>query len=206
VRYGVKALLGHDSLDHDDPVTVLVDDERVVATKVVYAIRPWTPALPFADRMPPLSVERVVVHWTDAQNSAVPSGIPFVILVDDEFAVLSRLPRQGIKYGRFGTGESTAADTVDRTVRPEEVIRDAALLRKNAPTLAGIALTRPQVCLYTHTPDGSFLLGYPGPRVWVISACSGYGFKFAPALAETVAYTLFDENRTSAFPPMRIES
>ena len=206
LRFGVRAVLADDSLDRDDRVTLLLDDECVLATRVVYAVGPWTPALPFADRMPPLSVQRVVVHWIDAPDSAVPSARPFVILVDDEFGVSPRLPGQGIKYGRFSTGESTAADTVDRTVRPEEVARDGALLHKHAPTLAGNKPTRSQVCLYTHTPDGSFLLGCPGPRVLVISACSGYGFKFAPALAQTVADTLFDENRTSAFPSVRIES
>jgi sarcosine oxidase len=190
----------------DDPVTVLLDDECVVATRVVYGVGPWTPALPFADRMPPLSVSRVVVYWIDAPNTAVPSAMPFVILVDDEFSVLPGLPGQGIKYGRFSTGESTAADAVDRVVRPEEVTRDSALLHKHAPTLAGNKPTRSQVCLYTHTPDGLFLLGYLGPRVVVISARSGYGFKFAPALAETVTDTLFDDNRTSAFPSIRIES
>jgi sarcosine oxidase len=206
LRFGVRALLADDSLDHDDPVTVLLDDECVVATRVVYAVGPWTPALPFADRMPPLSVERAVVHWIAAPNSANPSAMPFVILVDDEFSVLPRLPGQGIKYGRFGTGESTAADTVDRTVRAEELARDTALLRKHAPTLAANKPTRSQVCLCTHTPDGSFLLGYPLPRVLVISACSGSGFKFAPALAETVAELLFNDNRTPAFPSIRIES
>jgi glycine/D-amino acid oxidase-like deaminating enzyme len=43
-------------------------------------------------------------------------------------------------------------------------------------------------------------------RVLMISACSGSGFKFAPALAETVAELLFDDNQTSAFPSIRIES
>ena len=37
-----------------------------------------------------------------------------------------------------------------------------------------------ETCLYTTTPDHSFVLERHG-RVVVGSACSGHGFKFAPA-------------------------
>ena len=43
-----------------------------------------------------------------------------------------------------------------------------------------------ETCLYTNTADESFVLERHG-RVVVASACSGHAFKFAPALARTVA-------------------
>jgi sarcosine oxidase len=54
------------------------------------------------------------------------------------------------------------------------------------------------VCLYTNTPDHHFLLGaLPWePRVILASACSGHGFKFAPAIGEAVA-ELVANGRTS---------
>ena len=41
-------------------------------------------------------------------------------------------------------------------------------------------------CLYTSTPDYSFVLERRG-RLVVASACSGHGFKFAPAVAARIA-------------------
>ncbi len=48
---------------------------------------------------------------------------------------------------------------------------------------------RSEVCLYTNTPDGHFLIDrHPDhPQVLVVSACSGHGFKFAPVIGEAVA-------------------
>jgi sarcosine oxidase len=43
-----------------------------------------------------------------------------------------------------------------------------------------------ETCLYTTTPDESFVLERHG-RVVVGSACSGHGFKFAPAVGERLA-------------------
>ena len=45
------------------------------------------------------------------------------------------------------------------------------------------------VCMYTNTPDMHFLIDrHPGhPNVIISSACSGHGFKFSPAVGETIA-------------------
>ncbi len=43
-----------------------------------------------------------------------------------------------------------------------------------------------ETCLYTTTPDESFVLERRG-RVVVGSACSGHGFKFAPAVGRRLA-------------------
>jgi sarcosine oxidase len=44
-------------------------------------------------------------------------------------------------------------------------------------------------CIYTFTPDGSFLIGTSQrlPGVHYASACSGHGFKFAPAIGGVLA-------------------
>jgi sarcosine oxidase len=43
-----------------------------------------------------------------------------------------------------------------------------------------------QTCLYTTMPDESFVLERRG-RVVIGAACSGHGFKFAPAVGERLA-------------------
>jgi sarcosine oxidase len=43
-----------------------------------------------------------------------------------------------------------------------------------------------QTCLYTTTADESFILERRG-RIVIGSACSGHGFKFAPAIGARLA-------------------
>jgi sarcosine oxidase/N-methyl-L-tryptophan oxidase len=62
------------------------------------------------------------------------------------------------------------------------------MLARILPAAAG-PLRDARTCLYTLTPDGHFLIDrHPHHRqVVIISACSGHGFKFAPAIGELVA-------------------
>ena len=45
------------------------------------------------------------------------------------------------------------------------------------------------VCLYTNTPDRHFGIGrHPAHQeITLVTACSGHGFKFGPALGEVIA-------------------
>jgi len=45
---------------------------------------------------------------------------------------------------------------------------------------------RAQVCMYTNSPDGHFIIDREGPITYA-SACSGHGFKFASAVGEILA-------------------
>jgi monomeric sarcosine oxidase len=93
-------------------------------------------------------------------------------------------PGQGIK-----AGEHIAGPTVDPDERggfdPEAVARLAEWVRARFPD----AEAQPhysETCLYTNTPDESFILERIGAFV-VGSPCSGHGFKFAPAIGERLA-------------------
>ena len=52
--------------------------------------------------------------------------------------------------------------------------------------LAGPEPVGAETCMYTTTPDESFILERGG-RFVVGSPCSGHGFKFAPAIGERLA-------------------
>jgi sarcosine oxidase len=62
------------------------------------------------------------------------------------------------------------------------------LVREFLPDALG-PLRRNDVCLYTNTPDGHFLIDRDRaePGLLLLSPCSGHGFKFAPAIADLVA-------------------
>src|SRR4029450_2297362 len=95
----------------------------------------------------------------------------------------------GLKAAVHYEGQPVDPDRVDRKTSPDEDAQVAELLLRFMPHAEG----RPresQVCLYTNTPDLHFVIDvHPAhpERVVVVSACSGHGFKFAPAIGEIVA-------------------
>jgi glycine/D-amino acid oxidase-like deaminating enzyme len=105
----------------------------------------------------------------------------------------------GYFYGTpdFGDGVKVASD-VGRPVRdPDRRNRGSgvrerrlveAFVTKRLPRVRG-SFVRSSNCLYTNTPDHDFLLDFhpDHSNVIVVSACSGHGFKFLPALGEAVA-------------------
>ncbi len=95
----------------------------------------------------------------------------------------------GFKIGRYHhLEESVDMDRIDRSTHP----RDEAVLREFAeryfPDGAGPTLSL-QVCAFTNTPDGHFILDtHPEyPNVFVASPCSGHGFKFCSVIGEIMA-------------------
>jgi sarcosine oxidase len=78
-----------------------------------------------------------------------------------------------------------------------------------AGRLAGVAAlpTRSKACLYSVSPDFDFVLGEEGhPDFHVVSACSGHGFKHAPAVGEAIAMKALGVKATldtSSFSPNR---
>ena len=95
---------------------------------------------------------------------------------------------EGAKVGIHNPIHTTDPDAVDREVSAAEVERMHTLMRDYLPDAAGEFL-RAEVCLYTNTPDGHFLLDFHPrhPQVVVASPCSGHGFKFSAAIGEVLA-------------------
>ncbi|HET8528969.1 MAG TPA: FAD-dependent oxidoreductase [Gaiellaceae bacterium] len=93
-------------------------------------------------------------------------------------------PMHGLKAGvHFGGAESDP----DETGEPEPALveRIAAWVAERFPA-AEPEPAAAQACLYTSTADESFVLERRG-RLVVGSACSGHGFKFAPAVGRRLA-------------------
>ena len=51
----------------------------------------------------------------------------------------------------------------------------------------GSEVTHHASCLYTNTPDESFVFDHPHPKVTRVSACSGHGFKFSILMGRLAA-------------------
>jgi sarcosine oxidase len=98
-------------------------------------------------------------------------------------------PEHGLKIGIHMSGP--VADP-DEEGAPEPEL--AALIREAVARYFPTADPEPaqlDTCLYTTTDDERFILERYG-RVVVGSACSGHGFKFAPAVAERLAQLALD--------------
>ncbi len=105
--------------------------------------------------------------------------------------------------GRDG-GMKLATEVYDATVGPDEPRADATAVA-SATTLhrrylsryfpwVGATPVRIASCLYTNTRGSRFLIGpHPSnPKIMIVAACSGHGFKHSPAIGEAVAQTVTD--------------
>lgn len=118
---------------------------------------------------------------------------------DDFFYGLPDAGEGGVKLGRhLVTGQPDDPD-VEATASEHALAEVEAFARRTftAPVLARV---HADTCLYTATADEHFVLDtLPGePRVVVVSACSGHGFKFGPTIGELAASLVLDGVRPPA--------
>lgn len=162
------------------------------ARHLVLASGAWLPEL-LPDLALPLAVERMALFWFEPRHDAAafdPGRFPIFILEHARDRYIYGFPRLDglVKLARHHEGEPTHPDRVRREVSPEEEDSLRATFRPFLPGADGVLRDR-AVCMYTNTPDEHFVIGpHPRhPRVTLVSACSGHGFKFAPAIGEIVA-------------------
>jgi sarcosine oxidase len=93
-------------------------------------------------------------------------------------------PVHGLKAGAHHAGAETDPDEPGAP-DPAIVERVSAWVRARFPD-ADPDPVETDTCIYTTTPDHAFVLERRG-RVVVGSACSGHGFKFAPAVGRRLA-------------------
>ena len=175
----------------DGGVTVRTEaGERFEADQLVMAAGGWMTML-LPDLALPLVVERAVQYWFHTAGDAryAPGALPIFLLEAPDGRMLYGLPDQGhgLKLAEHHNGETSTADAIRREVSPAEPEQFLEFASPFVPGLGAPSATA--VCFYTNTPDEHFILDrHPRhDRVYLVSACSGHGFKFAPAIGELVA-------------------
>ena len=98
-------------------------------------------------------------------------------------------PVHGLKAGAHHAGTEADPD-VPGEPDPAIVERISSWVRERFPDVDPEPVDA-QACLYTTTPDEQFVLERRG-RVVIGSACSGHGFKFAPAVGRRLAELALD--------------
>jgi sarcosine oxidase len=174
---------------------------------LVVAAGAWMPHLT-AGLALPLAVERQVQYWFATHGSPrFAGGLPVFLVHTPGGRMLYGLPDQGqgLKLAEHHGGTRTSPEDVARQVTPAE---REAFLAFASPWIDGLPgpPADASVCLYTNTPDGDFVLDrHPAaPEVYLVSACSGHGFKFAPAIGEAVVSELLDVPAGFDLAPFRI--
>jgi sarcosine oxidase len=158
---------------------------------LVLAAGPRLPSLATDQRLP-LTVERVVqaAFAPDRPADYTEATLPVFAWEFEAGRVFYGFPaiEGAVKVGLHHGTPVSDPDSASREVSAAEIEDVRSLVRKFLPGANG-ALVEADICFYTKTPDGHFLIDrLPGlDQVVLLSSCSGHGFKFAPALGEIVA-------------------
>jgi sarcosine oxidase len=157
--------------------------DDVDADVVVVCAGPWARRLlaPQGIDLPVVETRETVVYFS--YDGPVPSVVAEVVTRGHGFYSLAD-PEYGLKVGSHMRGQPADPDEVrgpdDATV--QEIVD---WTRERFP-LAGHEPLHAETCFYTTTDDERFILERHG-RIVVGSACSGHGFKFAPAIGKQLA-------------------
>jgi sarcosine oxidase len=171
-------------------VRIVTDHGSIEASRVVVAAGPWVATL-LPDLRARLRVTRQVMAWFEPLDPALFRTPPFpVFILESRHGLHYGFPLDayGVKVGKhYHRDETVDPDTYDRSVSAQDEAVIRAALADHLPTVNN-RMRMAQTCLYTMTPDGHFLIDWiVSPRILVVSACSGHGFKFATVIGEIVA-------------------
>ncbi|GAA1541044.1 N-methyl-L-tryptophan oxidase [Streptomyces albidochromogenes] len=201
-------------------VRVHTAEDTYTAGHLVVCPGAWAPRL-LTDLGVPFTIERQVMYWfqpTGGVRPFLPDQHPIYIWEDADGVQVYGFPAidgpsRGAKVAFFRKGTPCTPETIERTVREDEVAAMADHLSRHVPALPGTFL-KAATCMYSNTPDEHFVIArHPAHPDAVTVACgfSGHGFKFVPVVGEILAdlaltgdtehpIALFDPRRLTAAP------
>ena len=183
------------------------DGQRIAAAAAVVTAGPWITALipALAGR---IRVTLQTIGWF-APAPAAPVGLGqmpvFAFETGDAMELLYGFPDfagLGVKAAAHAHGPEWSPGSP----RPDQATQRAALaqvqagLKRFVPGAGPLRATT--TCLYSNTADEEFIVDRcPGrPNIVFASACSGHGFKFAPAIGAMLSELARDPGAVAQFP------
>jgi len=180
-------------------VEVVTDRGRLSAARVVVAAGAWATGLAGgAFGATRLRVLRQVLWWFGVDEPALyaPERCPVFIWIhgkEGERASMYGFPMvDGVAGPKVASEQDTVESDPDRVDREVAESDAHAIFEDHARgRLRGLnaRVLRTATCLYTSSPDASFLVRrHPeSDAITFVSACSGHGFKHSAALGEALA-------------------
>jgi sarcosine oxidase len=180
-------------------VSVTTDRGTYEADHLIVAAGAWLPELfPESEKTQP-QILRQVIHWFPLKDATA-----FRDYTPEKFpAFVWQVPKPQIVYGfpalagaeggiKLGTEQYLAATTAERVARAVSDEETRAFHETYvAPYFPGVGARAigSAVCLYTYRPGARFVIDrHPDmDRVFIVSACSGHGFKHSAAIGEALA-------------------
>jgi sarcosine oxidase len=155
--------------------------EEVDAKAVVVTTGPWIKGF-FPDL--PLHTTRETVAYFRREGDPLPSVVQLDPVTRGHAMYSLHDPVYGLKAGAHHAGADVSPD-VPGAPDPVLVERIAEWVARTYPDAEPDPVTA-ETCMYTTTADEHFILERRG-KVVIGSACSGHGFKFAPAIGSRLA-------------------
>lgn len=189
--------------------TALLDAERVVISAGA-----WANELLGPDFQKLLTIRRQTLHWFALEPEAIfPKRSPVSIWLygagdSDYFYGFPPLPGQrSIKVASEQYRTTTHPDHMERLVSLEE--SNAFYERHLRGRLKGVSsqVIDSAACLYTLTPDRKFILDHhPNiPGAFIVSACSGHGFKHSAGIGQAISETLINGQSQFNLSPFSLD-
>lgn len=168
------------------------EGEKVIAGSYVFACGPW-----LAKLFPEVLGERIFTSRQEVFYFGPPAGeerfgvgaIPTWADFGEEIYGLPDFKGRGFKVAPDRHGPPIDPDSVERVVNPETTARVREYVGRRFPAMAGSPVVNSEVCQYTNTSNGDFLIDrHPEiENLWLVGGGSGHGFKHGPAIGEYVA-------------------
>lgn len=179
--------------------TVLAGGERHRGDAVVVAAGAWTDRLVPSLRGVAVPSRQAVVYLAPpADLAAAWARAPVLMNRSRVGGTYTLPPRRGtrLKVGDHVFSRRGDPDD-DRVARPEDLELLLPGLAVAFRDIERYQVLERRACFYTVSDDERFIVRPTGARGWVISACSGHGFKLAPAMGEAVAQALCGEREAA---------
>lgn len=178
-RAFVERALAHGARLEEETRVESLDD--LDATAVVVTAGPWVKG--FFPELPVRTTRETVAYFR-RQGEPLPSVVQLDPVTRGHAMYSLHDPVLGLKAGAHHAGAEVGPDEPG-TPDPGLVERIAEWVARTYPDADPDPLTA-ETCMYTTTADQHFILERRG-KVVIGSACSGHGFKFAPAVGNRLA-------------------
>lgn len=172
------------------PRTIIVttDKRRYTCQRLIFSQGAWSNQLELGSS-PKFQILRKHLHWfrtPDARlTQAAKCPMFFYEINEAYFYGFPVIDEHGFKIAEHSGGEAILdPSSLDRSVDRGDLARVSAFLRDNVDS--GFQHSGHEVCMYTMSPDGHFVLDFhpSDPRVVVACGFSGHGFKFASVIGK----------------------